>query len=318
MQDEVKLADIYTKDVADEQFLQKLNSVLAPAQEDDYQDLPDRFPILFIVGAPRSGTTLLNQLIATHLSVGYINNLIAAFWRAPVYGIHLSKKLIAPELPSTYDSDFGRTRYIYEPHEFGYFWSTIFGNRSMMVQNEGQIDWERFRLILVNMTHAFGRPVVFKSPMLGFYMAAVQEWLPKACFVRVRRDPVHTAVSILKYRERFLGSVDEWVSIKPREYTWLKDEPYWKQVVGQVYYIEKAMTSQIDAIRGCNVLDISYEKLCRDPQVILDQIRALLNKNGGEIQQVSAPPTSFEFRVPNVDANPHANRVRQAIREFYG
>jgi hypothetical protein len=41
-------------------------------------------PVFFIVGAPRSGTTLLLQTIINHYNLGYINNFIARFWEAPV------------------------------------------------------------------------------------------------------------------------------------------------------------------------------------------------------------------------------------------
>ena len=36
----------------------------------DYLDL---FPPIFIIGSPRSGTTVLYQLLCKHLKIGYIN-----------------------------------------------------------------------------------------------------------------------------------------------------------------------------------------------------------------------------------------------------
>ena len=41
-------------------------------------------PLLFIVGVPRSGTTLLYQLMCTHLDVGYVSNAMARWWMAPI------------------------------------------------------------------------------------------------------------------------------------------------------------------------------------------------------------------------------------------
>ena len=96
----------FQKDRESEQFLQKLNDILAPSQEAEYEDLPEKYPTLHIIGAPRSGTTLLYQLLTSHLQVGFINNLIASFWKAPVYGIRLSQKLMASYIPSSYVSGF--------------------------------------------------------------------------------------------------------------------------------------------------------------------------------------------------------------------
>ncbi len=118
MRKDPELAPEYKKDPAEEAFLERLNNILAPYQEEDYQDLEEIYPTLHIIGAPRSGTTLMSQLISSHLNIGYINNLIAAFWQAPVYGIRLSKKLIPPGVSSSFRSSFGRTTYIHEPHEF--------------------------------------------------------------------------------------------------------------------------------------------------------------------------------------------------------
>ncbi|NBO54134.1 MAG: hypothetical protein EBU84_05990, partial [Actinobacteria bacterium] len=41
-------------------------------------------PLVFIVGVPRSGTTLLSQLFSRFLDVGYIDNIVARFWANPV------------------------------------------------------------------------------------------------------------------------------------------------------------------------------------------------------------------------------------------
>jgi hypothetical protein len=321
MRKEPELTEAYRKDLEDEKFLERLNAILAPYQDEDYQDLPEIYPTLHIIGAPHSGTTLLSQLISTHLDVGYINNLMAAFWRAPIYGIRLSKKLIPRSIPSSYCSDFGRTVGIQEPHEFGYFWSSVLGYEEMLQQPESfeqSINWPRLRLILINMTHAFGRPVVFKSFFLGWHIAKMQEVLPKTCFVRIRRDPTQTAISILKQRQKYLGSVGKWVGLKPAEYRWLKDEPYWRQVAGQVYYLEKSMTEQIQKVEGRNVIEVIYEELCRNPKRILEQVKNLFERNGVKVAWLSEPPDSFEISLEKAVSDQVYDQVKKAIQEFYG
>ena len=87
------LAAGFRKDPAEESFLDDLNLRLATFHDAEVTEQPEHFPTLHVVGPPRSGTTLLMQLLAAHLEVGYINNLIASFWRVPLYGIRLSKKV---------------------------------------------------------------------------------------------------------------------------------------------------------------------------------------------------------------------------------
>ena len=320
MSNEPELTEAYKKDQDEEKFLEKLNTILEPYQEEDYQDLPELYPTLHIIGAPRSGTTLLSQLVSAHLNIGYINNLIAAFWKAPVFGIRLSKRLTPVSPPASYLSDFGRTQGIHEPHEFGYFWRILLGYTEMLQQDnsfEEAINWERLKLILINMTHAFGHPIVFKSFLLGWHVEKVQKILPRTCFVRIRRNPVHNAMSLIYLREKFLGSVEKWASMKPVEFNWLKHEPYWKQVAGQVYYIERSITEQIQRVSGHNVLEVAYEELCSNPLSILQQIRDLLSNNGGQVEFLSDPPKAFDQTVEPI-ASEIFKRVNKAVVEFYG
>lgn len=313
----------YKKDPEDERFLEKLNGILGRHQEEDYQgNLEEIYPTLHIIGAPRSGTTPLLQLLATHLDIGYINNLIASFWQAPVYGIRLSKKLIPPGVPSCFQSDFGRTRGMHEPHEFGYFWSLILGYKELLEPESGfeeRIDWDRLRLILVNMTHAFGRPIIFKTFHLAWHVTRMQKVLPKTCFIRIRRDPLQNAASIFRMRKKFLGSAEKWASLKPAEYSWLKDEPYWRQVAGQVYYLEKSMTKQIREIGGHNILEVTYEDFCRNPKGILYQVKELLARNGNEVDLISEPPESFRMMLEDSYLEKgERDLISRAVREFYG
>lgn len=316
---EPQLTPAFSKDPDEEDFLRQLNEILAPSEEADYRDLPERLPTLHILGAPRSGTTLLHQVVASCLDVGYINNLIAAFWRAPVYGIRLSRKLLAEVPVSSFRSRYGRTSGIHEPHEFGYFWSSVLGYDEMRQRDaafEDQIDWARLRSILINMAEAFGRPLVLKPFLLAWHIARLQAVMPKACFVWIRRDPLQTALSIVELRKKYAGSLETWVGLKPAEYAWLKDEPYWTQVAGQVCYIEKSIRSQIEAVGGRNVLTIDYEDFAENPKTVLRQIQELLGHNGFRPDSTSQPPTSFTTRRRTPQDSEDYERVRQEVERF--
>lgn len=316
---EANLSEEYRKDDEDEKFLERLNSILAPFQEEDYVDLPEQYPTLHIIGVPRSGTTLLSQLISAHLDVGYIDNLIASFWRAPVYGVKLSQKLIGQKTSSPYLSDFGRTYGIDEPHEFGYFWSSLLDYREMRkkdILSEQSIDWKRVRLILCNMIAAFGRPVMFKSMYPAWHITALKKILPKTCFIKVKRDPFQNALSLLNLREKFTGSVYNWASLKPLEYEWLKDEHYCTQVAGQVYYLEKGMKAQIEEVGGQNIIEIDYEDLCHNPKAVLLKIMDLLIKNGAKTTFKSDPPDSLSVSYVNNRNSEERALIKNAFKEF--
>ena len=62
---DARLSDAYRKDPRQEAFLEQLNAALAPGERASYRELEERFPTLHVVGAPRSGTTLVTQLVAS-------------------------------------------------------------------------------------------------------------------------------------------------------------------------------------------------------------------------------------------------------------
>lgn len=315
---EPEVAKRYRKDRDDEEILATLNTILAPHQETAYRDLEEEHATLHIVGAPRSGTTLLNQLVCSCLDVGYVNHLIAAFWRAPVFGIRLSRKLLGDAPQSTYESEFGRTSGITEPHEFGYFWSSLLGYREPLQKapDEDDIDWGRMRKVLLNMSDAFGRPAVYKSFYLGWHIERMLEVFTKACFVWIRRNPTQNALSLLKMRRQFLGSAEKWVSLKPREYEGLKDAPYWEQVAGQVYYLERTFAEQIARVGGRNVLLVRYEELCDRPRDVLERIRRVLTANGSSADYTNPVPTSFRESLLDV-SDEESRRIDEAVARFY-
>jgi len=294
----------YQKDTEEELFLQHLNDALVPLEEETYREVGEVYPTLHIIGVPRSGTTLLSQLICAHTNIGCINNLIAAFWKAPTVGIRLSRKLGIGGT-SNFQSFFGRTRGVGEPHEFGYFWHHLLGYPELAYQGpdfEDRIDWDRVRLVLTNMAHAYSRPIALKSFLLIWHMKKVQSVMPKTCFVYIKRDPIDNALSLLHCRREFLGSADKWASIKPAEYTKLKDADYPVQIAGQIYYLERQIERQIDEIREKNTLTMTYEKLCANPAYELSRVLDLLNTFGAKVSLVSTPPKSFNHhRNPNKD-----------------
>ena len=106
-----------------------------------------RYPMVFIIGAPRSGTTLLSQLLSSSGLFGYINNFIARFWTAPTLGALIYKTVLDHECRgnSSLQSHLGVTENLHEPHEFGYFWRRWFhfGQSHQLTADQlANVDWE--------------------------------------------------------------------------------------------------------------------------------------------------------------------------------
>ncbi len=312
------LVGAYAKDPDEERFLERLNEILAPHADADLLDLDEIYPTLHIVGVPRSGTTLLYQVVAGGLDVGYVNNLVAAFWRAPVYGIGLSRKLGLDEPGSSFASGFGRTRGIQEPHEFGYFWNGHLRYPDLSQRpagHEATIDWAHLRRVLLNMAHASGRPMAFKPMLLVWHLERMVEQLPRTCYVWIRREQKQTALSLLAMRRALFGSLDRWASLRPGGPDWLADEPPWRQVAAQVVELERVLERACERLGSESVLTVRYEELCASPREVLDGIRDLLGAKGFAPALRTCSFPDFAERRSELE-DEFGSRVEEALEHF--
>ena len=126
-------------------------------------------PVTFILGPPRTGTTLISQLLADRGGFAYVSNFLARFWLAPYVGSRLEQEVGVREVRprSTYRSRSGATRGPAEPHEFTFFWNRWF-ELGQVTQKLGPAELERVDAAglarsVGALEAAWERPVVFKN-----------------------------------------------------------------------------------------------------------------------------------------------------------
>lgn len=279
----------YKKNAQTEQIKAVLNRILAPLERELIARFKKpRYPIIFIVGAPRSGTTLLNQLLIAYFKVGYINNLVARFWMAPYIGVQLISELqdLERHSISSFTSDLGATSGYEDPHEFGYFWRRWFKYNDTHQLGKGQIkkiDTESFRKEIAAVESIFDCPMVFKNLVCSLQIDFLAEALPTAVFIHCRRDPIYAAQSILLSRLNYYNNKETWFSLKPKEYKWLKDRPYADQIAGQIFYTRQQIEQVSASLSSSRYLTIDYEVLCKKPKEQLERVASLVAKTGYEL-----------------------------------
>ena len=289
----------FKKEANYELVLESLNNSLAVAQEEFLDTEIENKVNIHIIGVPRSGTTLINQYLSSYMNVGYINNFIATFWRAPIFGIEIAKKTLKLDYLSNFESKFGRTDNIMEPHEFGYFWNENLKYPNLMEKSpahELNVDWSHLNMLLNNMVRAFDKPILFKSFLLGFHSFKQYTTNNKSVFIYINRDRIETAHSILKLRNNLLGDEELWGSIMPKEYSILKELDKFKQIAGQVYFLNKSYKTQLAQIPSRNVIYVDYNSFCASPKGVLDLInsKVLSIENGYEVKGVDASKVQFK------------------------
>jgi len=274
----------YAKDPGEEAFLARLNAHLATVQwaDSEAEATGAELPIVYIVGVPRSGTTLLSQLVARGLAVGYVDQMVARFWLRPVVGVRLSRAIMGSQVASfiRLESEYGRGLEPSGPHEFGYFWRHWLPydsapNHHLDEHALARVDRVGLRRALrAELLAAFGKPVVFKNVACGFHGRFLTEVHPQSLFVHLTRSAEATARSILKARLDRHGRLEAWWSLKPSSYPFpdLGLDPV-RDVVRQVVDSRQEFRAEL-AQPGVRSLELAYEDVCANPAVAVERIRA--------------------------------------------
>jgi hypothetical protein len=236
--------------------------------------------LCFIVGVPRSGTTLLHQLMARHLDVGYVSNFVARYWMVPLHGsIEWRRRFAGARLGGVVDSHLGVAEGLHAPHEFSWFWRywAPFAESDHLSDRElDAIDWTILGRELEALGGWWQRPLVLKNlNHVSYHVPWLAGLLPGSRFVWIERELAYCAQSILQARKARYGDEGQWWSVRPREYrTWAGLDPE-EQVARQVQDITAQLESSFAALPG-RCLRLAYEDLVREPAVVLRALAGFL------------------------------------------
>lgn len=311
----------FKKDVGKENQLQMMNELLEQYEKDAISKFhePEK-STLFIVGAPRSATTLVYQLVADTGLFGYISNYIARFYAAPYLGALQAKSLgMVGSAKMSFESNFGRTEGWHEPHQFNYFWKKWYQydeNHQMKQDVIEAMDKQLFLREIAALEHVFQNPIAFKSLYCGLQVAFLKKTLPKAKFVICTRDPLYQAQSILSGRKAFFGNFDGWFSLKPAEYNSLKKKDPFCQVAGQIYHILKSIGNGLKSMDPSDFMIVDQADLTKDPRGVIRDIVQM----GGQVakeENLSHISETFENRNKQKLPDDDWSQLTNAIQEFF-
>jgi hypothetical protein len=289
-----------------DELLDKVNCLFEEAELREIAQLTQpKLPAVFIVGNPRSGTTLLYQWLAATGLFAYPSNIMSRLYTAPYIGGLLHKIFIDydkhGELCGNRGFDFvsllGKTKGAHSPHEFWYFWRRFFHFGKIQRLSEAElteVNHELFLKELAAMERCFEKPILLKALIMNWNIDFLNRILHKPLFLFIKRNPIHNMASLYKARKIFFNDPCRWYSFKPPEYETLKTKNVYMQLAGQVYCTNKHIKKTLRSIQPERSIVISYEKFCKAPEEEYDVILSLLRKHGYDSNQVYTGPTSFQ------------------------
>jgi len=268
----------YCRSLNDKDFLIKVGRSLQYLEQENYEDTG--LPFIFVFGLPRSGTVLLNKILARGFDCGYVNNFIARFWLSPIVGTELFRILYGNSRQISLEpADIATTCDISDVHEFGYFWRHWLKIKKLedgIIDKSDEIDWRGLRNKLLGIQQSFSKPLIMKNVFGIPYIKKLEQMFKNVLFVYIEREAADVAISLEKVRKKIYGHNKHWIGTVPIEYFQIKDLEPVEQIAKQVYYLQKYYR-EILVNEATKYIVINYQDLCYNPNICLNQINNAYN-----------------------------------------
>lgn len=261
----------------------------APNNDDKVQ-----VPLVFILGSPRTGSTLAYQVLINFFGFNYFSNFVVDhFAETPIVGTAL-EKLLNPRKPVSYESTYGKTSGPWEPSEASPIFKNWFGggHPSQIVSASVRPEKEAHLILTMQCVHVLtGKPLLVKNAWNCFRIADLTRIFPRAHFIWVRRDIARSALSDLVARYK-RGGPGLWNSATTANYLEIQKLPYWEQVVEQQYEYNKIMQIDLNMFANGRFYEIWYEDICADLKIQLYSLCDFFNgiEIGSSLADQPLPP----------------------------
>ncbi|MBD1390846.1 sulfotransferase [Neiella sp. HB171785] len=310
-----------------EHVIAQLSALLGPVQkQQQVHHQQTQWPTILIVGAPRSGTTLMLQWLASLGLFAYPSNVLNRFAYAPHIGALVQRMLFEQQcdpsgdftdLRSTvnFNSDLGKSRGALATCEFQHFFRQYIHHympTHLSKEEVAAVDWQGMCQGLFSIQDVFEKPFVTKAMMAQFNLASLCRYLKSAVIIHCHRSVKHNMQSILLAREQYHGCREQWWSVKPKQYQQLATMDYFHQVAGQVFYTNRSIRAQLGQLS--HALDIDYDEFCQAPESLYQQLRQTLASLDYQIPEQYSGVKQFHAKQKQVLSDTDMSRLLNAYQ----
>ncbi|GEM_PF-3830279 len=219
------------------------------------QNSAAELPTLYIIGAPRSGTTLLYQVLIHTLKAAYVSNIASVFPYCPGFVSHLALKFKKPYRATELSSNYGNIAGLMAPSEAARVMDLWFDRPSSP---------EALRSSKALKT-VFKAPLVIKNVWNIDRLSAISNVPGRKVFLIIHRDIFSNAKSIVKAEEKGIHILSRGGNQKGGDPRSLKEA-----VQFIVDYNAKAEV--LSDASDQTIIRLSYEQFCKDPFAAFEKI----------------------------------------------
>jgi len=272
-------------------------------------------PPVFIIGAPRSGTTLLYELLVTHYEFSYFTNLANSFQFTPLSVSKLGL-CFKRNWSGTQESNFGSVSGVGAPSEAGSIWKRWipeFGFLDESVAEDRRKSLAEAANVIGALQKVQGAPFINKNVMHSVHIRLLAFAFPGCLFIELRRERKATVRSIVRARKKGGGpalDVDGWWSVRPRGVDLWCGLSLEEQACAQVVMLQKDIEDSFKLIGKKRCLIVNYEDVCKNPSETLRQVAMFVMPVCGELKSLHPSPAPVNMPL-SVCFSP---RVESAIK----
>lgn len=255
--------------------------------------LDNAHPPVFIVGTPRSGTTIVYLHLVNRFHFSYFSNLSKKFSMFAIPSALVGRTFF--RYAPTQENRFGVTGGAMGPSDGWRIFHRWFPRNG--TQEEGKSRGLHELKNIVRMHEViFDAPFINKNNANSVRIHALAELFPDALFVHVHRRPLDTVLSLLDARRKQNIGVNEWWGPAPSELLDCRFDTEESQVVQQVIGLERIIADSFSDLSDSRRISISYEDFCRDPGSLCKRVSDYYEQHGYAIKSRSGTvPDKYEI-----------------------
>ena len=274
-------------------------------------------PAIFIIGGPRSGSTLVYQALIYCRRFAYLNNFVSCFPRSAAVIARMLAVNRWP-IPHEFISNYGETKGLNAPSEAGDFWDYIFpwtDHHAMETEDFDPQRVHKLRRVVSTLVSLYKAPFLCKNLWHSVRISALDVAFPKALFILIERSPLLMSQSMLVGRRRVLGEATGFWSIRPIEAPRLKYLPTVDHVAYQLAFTYQAIARARARLGAHRFFHLPYESFCEAPQLWVERIDQFLGKQGIRVESRGRLDGSFKSHRDINLADAERARLEEIFRQ---
>lgn len=261
-------------------------------------------PAIFILAPPRSGSTLLYQLLGEAFYNVHLTNIWNLFYSTPVFGSFVSDR-VCESHQSNFKSVNGFVPGICGEAEGMRFWKYWTGQG--LKPDESRLKPQRLKKLQELLSKRYYlEDRVWISCYIGhvFCIDFLRQHWENAVFIHLYRDMVSNAYSVYKC------SPYRWFSLDPGGIQDIARDRY-EEIARQITRVHSIVLDY----HGRDVFTLSYEELCESPGEVLGKISDFALKNDVLLREKKSSPTAFRKKKVSRNFNEHTRSLYQYLKE---